>query len=189
MRPSDGERGTEEASTRSPNDHITTIWGSFIPAMVGCDQPTGREAPKPRRLRLDLRTTAEPQPELIHTKRGSRTGTLRARTSGSQTNLLTSPRRTRKNKGWVSTLAARLQSHWINLKSFKVVFSLHMGDIYTRNNPPRWVETRKQTKYVANVKGSPEMTFWVVSAWLFDCWAVFNVLIITSSRNLQMMWD
>jgi hypothetical protein len=34
-----------------------------------------------------------------------------------------------------------------------------MGGIYTRNNPPRWVETQKQTEYVANVKGSPEMTF------------------------------
>jgi hypothetical protein len=30
----------------------------------------GRETPKPCRLRLDLRTTAEPQPELIHTMRG-----------------------------------------------------------------------------------------------------------------------
>jgi hypothetical protein len=149
----------------------------------------GRETRKPRGLRLDLQTTAEPQPELIHTRWGIRTGTHRARTSGPQRDLFTSPSRTRKNKGWVSTRAARLQYHWINLKSSKAVFSLHMGGIYTRNNPPRWVETQKQTEYVANVKGSPEMTFWVVSAWLFDCWAVFNVSIITSSRNLQMTWD
>jgi hypothetical protein len=37
----------------------------------------GRETPKPCRLRLDLQTTAEPQPKLIHTMRGSHTGNAR----------------------------------------------------------------------------------------------------------------
>jgi hypothetical protein len=50
----------------------------------------GRETPKPCRLRLDLRTTVEPQPELIRTMRDSRSGTRKARTSGSQRNLFTS---------------------------------------------------------------------------------------------------
>jgi hypothetical protein len=120
-------------------------------------QPKRRgERPKPRGLRLDLQMTAEPQPELIHTRRDSRTGTRKARTSRSQRDLFTSPSRTRKNKGWVSTQAARLQHHWINLKSSKVVDSLHMGGgIYTRNNPPRWVETWKETGLVDHVKGEP----------------------------------
>jgi hypothetical protein len=58
---------------------------------VGGVQATGRETPKLCRLRLDLRTTVEPQPELIHTMRGSRTRTHKARTNGSQKDLFTIP--------------------------------------------------------------------------------------------------
>jgi hypothetical protein len=66
---------------------------------VECDEATGREAPKPRRLRLDLRTTTEPQvgtnPHNTAWSNGSRT----TRSRGSQRDLFTIPRRTRKNKG------------------------------------------------------------------------------------------
>ena len=80
-------------------DKRVTCWRT-AEAKVGCDQATGREAPKPRRLWLDLQMTAEPQPELIHTRRGSRTGTRKARTSRFQRDLFTSPGRTRV---WVNT--------------------------------------------------------------------------------------
>ena len=72
---------------------------SFIPDQGWMRPSDGEREPIPRRLRLDLRTTAEPQPELIHTRRGSHTGTRKARTSGFQRNLFTSLGRTRKNKG------------------------------------------------------------------------------------------
>ena len=99
--------------------------------MVGCDQATGREAPKPRRLRLDLQMTTEPQPELIHTRWGSRTRTRKAQTSGSQRNLFTSPGRTRKNKGLSKHSAARLQYHWDYQIIKKFLSSSLRGGIYT----------------------------------------------------------
>jgi hypothetical protein len=71
----------------------------------------GRETLKPCRLRLDLQTTAEPQPEVIHTMRGNCTGTCKARTSGSQRNLFTIPGRTRKNKRRVSTQQLGCANH------------------------------------------------------------------------------
>jgi hypothetical protein len=51
------------------------------------------------------------KPELIHTKRYSRTGNRRARSSRIQGDLFTSSRRTRKNRGCARHLAARLQNH------------------------------------------------------------------------------
>jgi hypothetical protein len=41
----------------------------------------------------------------------------------------------------------------------------------------------------ANVKGPPREISRAIFAWLFDFCAAFSILIITSPRSLQMLWD
>jgi hypothetical protein len=74
--------------------------------------------------------------ELVHKKRWSHAGNRRARTRGSQRNLLTSPRRTRKNKNLSMTLSSSAAISYSLSIHHKVPNSLEARDICTRNNPP-----------------------------------------------------
>ena len=67
--------------------------------------------------------------ELIQTKLWSCTENCRAWTRGSQRDLFTSPRRTRKNKGLSKHSAARLQYHW-NYQIIKKYFSSSLEVVF-----------------------------------------------------------
>jgi hypothetical protein len=86
---------------------------SFIPGAGWMRPSVGREAPKLRRLWLDLQTTAEPQVGTKPHNTAQPNGSRIARSSGTQRGIYISLRWTRKNKGVKDTMQHRLrQTIW-----------------------------------------------------------------------------
>jgi hypothetical protein len=112
---------------------------------------TKRRGERHRNLEDFDSITERPQnhnPGLIHTIRCSRTGSRRARTRGPQRDLLHESSKNKEEQGCARHSAAWLRQTICGYQFIliKTQFSVVHRGIYTRNNPPRWVETRKQTE-------------------------------------------
>ena len=95
----------------------------------------GREAPKPWGLRLDLRTIAEPQLGLIHTKWRSRTGNRWARSREPQRDLPHKSKKNSQEQRCVRHSAAWLKYH-IGLSNDQIFFQTLRYIVYLYNEQP-----------------------------------------------------